>query len=248
MLPAVLKPMNPRINTLLHGLPDEEYDRLTVHMELVSLSKGQDLFLQGEMSHHVHYPVGALVSMMMDMPDGYSVEVYMVGNAGLLGTAALDGPSHYRANVRHAGLAYRIPGKTLKSLLPHCPVHALAITKMMRRIGVHLSQAVVCGKRHTVEQQLIRWMLITLDRTLENTIPMTHQEISERLGFRREAISLALGKLAAYGYIDSRRGEIEISHRDELEAMVCDCYWIAQEKPKPDFGPDPQQQKSVCCG
>lgn len=239
--------MNPRINALLNGLPDEEYDRLTAHMELVSLPKGQDLFVQGEVSHHVHYPVGALVSMMMDMPDGFSVEVYMVGNAGLLGTTALDGANHYRANVRHAGLAYRIPVKTLKSLLPHCPAHAQAITKMMRRIGIHLSQAVVCGKRHTVEQQLIRWMLVTLDRTLESTIPMTHQEIAERLGFRREAISLALGKLAVHGHIESRRGEVEISRRAELEALVCDCYWIAQEKTKPDVGQSALTPLRSCC-
>jgi len=227
--------MNPRINALLNGLPDHEYDRLTAHMELVSLVKGRDLVLPGQISHHVYYPVGALVSMMIDMPDGYSVETYMIGNAGLLGTAALDGPSAYRANVRHAGLAYRMPGTVFKSLLPHCPVHANAISNTMRRMGIQLAQAVVCGKRHSVEQQLIRWMLISLDRTLEDEIQMTHQEIAERLGFRREAITLALGKLAALDYIESRRGVIEAKCREGLESLVCDCYWIGQGKPKPDY-------------
>ncbi len=204
-------------------------------MELISLPKGRDLFNTGQISPYVYYPVGALVSMMMDMPDGFSVETYMVGNAGLIGWGALDGPSNYRANVRHAGLAYRIPGPLFKSLLRHCPTHAMAISNTMRRMVMQLAQGVVCSKRHSVEQQLIRWMLISLDRTLEPVIEMTHQEIAERLGFRREAITLALGKLTVLDYIDSRRGAIEVTCREGLESLVCDCYWIGQERLKPDF-------------
>ncbi|MFM8865874.1 MAG: Crp/Fnr family transcriptional regulator [Limnohabitans sp.] len=227
--------MNPRINALFKNVPEDEYQRLSAHLQLVSLVKGHDLLLPGHLSHYIYYPVGALVSMMMDMPDGYSVETYMVGNAGLVGTAALDGPSPYRANVRHTGLAYRLPGTLFKSLLPHCPAHAQAITTTMRRMGMQLAQAVVCGKRHSVEQQLIRWMLISLDRTLEDEIQMTHQEIAERLGFRREAITLALGKLTTLEYIESRRGVIALKCREGLESLVCDCYWIDQGKPKPDY-------------
>lgn|SRR5574343_76176 len=229
--------MNPRINALLAGLPESEYRLLISHMELVSLPKGRDLFTTGQVPSHVYYPVGALISMMKDMPDGFSVETYMIGNAGLSGIVALDGPSHYRANVRDAGLAYRIPLPVLKSLLPHCPVHERAITSTMRRMLIQLTQAVVCGKHHSVEQQLIRWMLISVDRTLEPVIHLTHQEVSERLGFRREAITLALGKLTALGYVVSRRGEIQVTQREGLEAMVCDCYWIGQGKPKPDASP-----------
>ena len=229
--------MNPRINALLAGLPESEYRLLISHMELVSLPKGRDLFTTGQVPSHVYYPVGALISMMKDMPDGFSVETYMIGKAGLSGIVALDGPSHYRANVRDAGLAYRIPLPVLKSLLPHCPVHERAITSTMRRMLIQLTQAVVCGKHHSVEPQLIRWMLISVDRTLEPVIHLTHQEVSERLGFRREAITLALGKLTALGYVVSRRGEIQVTQREGLEAMVCDCYWIGQGKPKPDASP-----------
>lgn len=227
--------MNPRINVLLDGLPDHEYERLTSHMELVSLPQGHDLFVMGQMPTHVYYPVGALVSMMKDMPDGFSVETYMLGKAGLVGMGAVDGPSFYRANVRDAGFAYRIPVPVFKSLLSVCPAHALAIAATMRRMVMQLAQAVVCGKHHSVEQQLIRWMLVSLDRMVEPVIHMTHQEVSERLGFRREAITLALGKLTALGYILSRRGVIEVIQRSGLEAMACDCYWIGQEKPRPDF-------------
>lgn len=237
--------MNPRINALLNDLPENEYDWLTPHLELHSLQKGRDLFLKGWTSSHVYFPVGALVSMMMDMDDGYSVETYMVGNTGLIGWAAVDRPSYYRANVRHSGLAYRIEAPLLKSLLTQCPSLAMAIANTIRRMVMQLSQAVLCGKRHSVEQQLIRWILISLDRTLEPRITMTHQEIAERLGFRREAITLALGKLSAIGCVDSRRGQVEVGDRAELEAMVCDCYWIGQEKPKPELALSALAQNTV---
>ena len=227
--------MNPRINTLLDGLPQAEYERLTSRMDLVSLVKGRDLFLAGEVPHHVYYPVGALVSMVKDMPDGFSVETYMLGKTNVVGLSGLDGPIPYRAHVRHSGLAYRIPTPVLKSLMQECPVHAQAMTTMLRRMVMQLAQSVVCSKHHPVEQQLIRWMLISLDRTLEPVIEMTHQEISNLLGFRREAITLALGKLTVMDYIESRRGVIEVSCREGLESLVCDCYWMGQEKPKPDF-------------
>jgi isocitrate lyase len=103
------------------------------------------------------------------------------------------------------------------------------------RAVAQLSQAIVCGKHHSVEQQLLRWLLITLDRTLVPSIDMTHQEISERLGFRREAITVAVGKLMERGYIQVRRGTLEVIDRQALEAQVCDCYWIGQGKIKPDF-------------
>ncbi len=225
--------MNPRINALLDGLPENEYERLTSHMELVSLPQGRDLFVTGQIPIHVHYPVGALVSMMKDMPDGFSVETYMMGKASLVGMGAIDGPSFYRANVRDGGLAYRIPAPVFKSLLSQCPMHALAIAATMRRMVMQLAQSVVCGKHHSVEQQLIRWMLVSLDRMIDPIIHMTHQDVAERLGFRREAITLALGKLTALRYIVSRRGVIEVTDRQGLEGMACDCYWIGQEKPRP---------------
>jgi CRP-like cAMP-binding protein len=127
-------------------------------------------------------------------------------------------------------------------------MHAIVISSNMRRMVMQLAQGVVCGKRHSVEQQLIRWMLISLDRTLEPVIEMTHQEIAERLGFRREAITLALGKLTAMECIVSRRGVIEVTQRIELETMVCDCYWIGQEKPKPDFNQPEFLKSDLRCG
>lgn len=243
--------MNPRINLLLADLPDDEYERLTAHMELVSLSKGQDLFVPGQKCDYAYYLVGAIVSVMKDMPDGYSVETYMLGKnhaVGLTSLGSIDCYRNYRANVRHSGLAYRIALETLRKLLPECRVHATALNHTMIRMLMQLSQAVVCSKHHPVEQQLIRWMLITLDRTLEPVIDMTHQEVAERLGFRREAITLALGKLTAMGCLVTRRGVIEVIERGCLESLVCDCYWIGQEKVKPDFGQPASAHTMPCCG
>ena len=238
--------MNPSLNALLADLPDSEYQKLTEHMELVSLRKGQDLFITGQVPSHVYYPVGAIVSMMKDMPDGFSVETYMLGRANAVGLSALYEFTGFRANVRHSGLAYRIPLPVLQRLLLECPVHTATIAKTLVRMIMQLTQAVVCGKHHSVEQQLIRWMLITLDRVLEPVIESTHQEISERLGFRREAITLALGKLTALGYISSRRGVIEVVQREGLERMVCECYWIGQEKVKPDLDSGALAHTSLC--
>lgn len=226
--------MNPSRNSLLANLPESEYRKLTEHMELVSLTKGQDLFLPGEVPAYIHYPVGAIVSVMIDMPDGYSVETYMMGKTVAVGLAGLLGASFFRANVRDSGLAYRLAMPVFRRLHRECPAHASALTAQMMRMVKQMSQSVVCGKRHSVEQQLIRWMLITLDRALEPVIRCTHQEIAERLGFRREAITLALGKLTALGYILSRRGEVQVLQRDRLETLVCDCYWVGQDKVKPD--------------
>ena len=234
------------MNHLLADLPDDEYLKLSPHLELVSLPKGKDLFKSGHMPPHVYYPVGAIVSMMRDMPDGFSVETYMLGRGNAVGLSGLQGLNYFRANVRHSGLAYRIPLVTLQQLMPECPVFASIISTTLLRMIMHLSQAVVCSKRHPVEQQLIRWMLITLDRVLEPEIQSTHQEIAERLGFRREAITLALGKLTAMGYIASRRGVIEVIHREGLEDLVCDCYWIGQEKVKPGLDSDESAMASLC--
>ena len=234
------------MNALLSDLPDDEYQKIHPYLELVSLPKGQDLFLTGQAPDHVHYPVGAIVSMMRELADGYSVETYMLGKSNAVGLSSWHGMHYFRANVRHSGLAYRIPMNAFRRLMPELPTHAAAISKCMTRMVMQLSQSVVCGKRHTVEQQLIRWMLITLDRVLEPEIQSTHQEIAERLGFRREAITMALGKLTALGYVRSRRGVIEVIQRDGLEALACDCYWIGQEKVKPVFPRRAPVHTSLC--
>jgi len=221
----------PRNNTLLAALPECEYEKLAPYMELVSLVKGDTLFKTGDVPTHVYYPVGAIVSMMNEMSDGYSVETYMLGNSSTVG--ALNVPSFYRAYVRNSGLAYRLPMSILQREYPFCPVYMRVALTAMRRMLMQLSQSIACGKHHSVEQQLIRWMLITLDRMSTVKIAITHHELSRILGFRREAVTLALKRLGDLGCITSRRGELEVLNRQGLEKLSCECYWIGQEKKRP---------------
>jgi len=222
--------VNPKLNYLLASVGEEELEKIADHMTLVSLTKGQTLMNVGQIPSHVYYPVGAIVSMMNDMSDGYSIESYMIGNTGMVGMGTLNVPSFYRAVVRSSGLAYRLPVQVLMQELRKSPAYVCAALDGMRHIMRQMSQAISCGKHHSVDQQLIRWILVTLDRSFYEKIAITHQELSEILGFRREAITYALGRFSEDGYIARGRGEIVVLDRQALEDESCDCYWIAQEK------------------
>lgn len=233
------------LNSLLSNLPEFELQIITNQMALVSLPKGQTLFEMGEVPSHVYFPISAIVSMLIDMEDGASIETYMLGNTCMVGAATLGQPSFYRACVRSAGLAYRMPAQAMLNARAKCPVYMQGALAATNRMFMQLSQAIVCGKRHTIEQQLIRWMLITLDRTSSNHIQITHQELSEVLGFRREGITLALGKLTARGSVQVNRGEIVVHDRFELEASSCECYWIGQERKRPVAALDGEAHKRL---
>lgn len=227
--------MNPRVNELLDSLPDNEYQILTSKMDLVSLTKGQTLFEVGMIPQYVYFPVGALISMVNDGPDGNSVETYMIGKACFAGVGALGIPSFYRATVRSGGLAYRLSVSDLMSAAKCCPVYEDRVKFSVQRMLMRMSTSVLCGKKHTIEQQLVRWILVSLDRTLTNQMDITHREISDLLGFRREGVTLALGKFIDAGLIETSRGNLTVVDRAGLEAISCDCYWIGQEKKRPEL-------------
>lgn len=225
--------MNPDTNTLLANIPENEYAEITRNMKIVSLVKGQTLFEMGQIPAEVHYPVGAVVSMMLDLEDGYSVETHMLGRSCMVGMGAVGVPSFYRAKVRSSGLAYRLSVADLRRTWCECPGYVSASQRAMQGVLKQLAQSVVCSKRHAVDQQLIKWILTTLDRALSVTIPITHQELSELLGFRREAVTLALGKLAEAGLILCCRGQLTVLQRRALENLSCDCYWIGRGEQRP---------------
>mgnify|MGYP000166735658 CR=1 FL=1 len=225
--------ISPATNSLLSDLPEAEFEILTSQMTLVSLQKGETLFHVGEVPRHVYFPVGAIVSVLIDLEDGASIETYMLGNACMVGVGTVGQPSFYRACVRNSGLAYRMTAQALLQVRQQCPTYVQRTVAATNRMLMQLAQGIACGKRHTIVQQLMRWMLITLDRTLGTHIEITHQELGEVLGFRREAITLALGKMTSKGIIQIHRGEIVVLDRPALEARVCECYWTGQQRQRP---------------
>ena len=218
--------MLPSSNALLADLPKQEYTQLTTHMKLVSLHKGQTLFEADEVPEFVYYPVGAIVSMLRDLDGGQVVESHIMGATCMVGIGTLGQPSFYRATVRTAGLAYKLRASDLVRAREHCPVYVKRSLQSMNGVMGQMSAGLGCSIRHPVSKQLIRWLLRTYDRLLEPSIPMTHQEIAELLGFQRVTITKTLSGLSECGAIATRRGEIVLLDRQKLEEQVCECYQV----------------------
>jgi CRP-like cAMP-binding protein len=217
-------------NSLLANLPESEYLKFTPHLETVILHKGQTLFEIGQQPSHVFFPVGAMVSMLLDLKEGTSIEIHVLGKTSMVGVAVVGGPSFYRATVRTTGLAYRMPTSAFSHVAENCPVFKLAAQSNIYRLMAQMAQTMACARHHSTENQIIRWFLITLDHTLTSVIKITQQELADLLGFRREAVALALKKLVTRGDVSLSRGQIEILNRPALEKTSCDCYWIYQER------------------
>jgi CRP-like cAMP-binding protein len=217
-------------NSLLANIPESEYLRFQPHLKMVILHKGQTLFEIGQQPKNVYFPAGAIVSMLVDLTEGTSIEINVIGKTSMVGVAAMDGPSFYRATVRHTGLAYRMPTSVLKHEAMNCPVYTYAAQSDMCKLMAQMAQTMACGRHHSTENQIIRWFLITLDHSLTSVIKITQQEVADLLGFRREAVALALKKLVIRGHVELSRGQIEILNRPALEKASCDCYWIHQER------------------
>lgn len=227
--------ISPASNSLLAELPENELQALTRHLQLVSLQKGQSLFNTGEIPGYVYFPIGAIVSVVIDSDDGLSTEAFMLGKTCMVGVGIVNQPSYYRALVRDSGLAYRMPTSVFLQIRSACPTYIQNAIAATHRMLIQLSQAIVCSKRHSTDAQLIRWLLITLDRGMDNAIPITHQQLADILGFRREAITHHLGRMCERGDIQVLRGEICVLNRTALEARACSCYWAGQERPRPTF-------------
>ena len=227
--------MNPRHNALLEHLPATEYEQFLPHLELKSLVKGDVLFKTGELPRHVYFPVGAVISIMCEFEDGYSVEFNMVGTTSMVGLTNVGGPSFYRAEVRGSGFAYCVAFDKFQHIRKSCPIFVGHQSQAQLNSLRYISLTGACGKHHSVDQQLIRWILINLDRSVTPQIFVTHSELSRLLGFRREAITLALGKLAEIHAITLARGELVVLDRLKLEERSCECYWRITEKSRPQF-------------
>jgi CRP-like cAMP-binding protein len=223
---------NPQQNHLLGMLPNAERDRLFPHLELVQLALGQILYESGDTLRHVYFPTDSIVSLLYVMEDGASAEISVVGNEGIIGVALFMGgettPS--RAIVQSAGNAYRLKGQILKDEFHrHGELHHLLL-RYTQALLTQMAQTAVCNRHHSVDQQLCRWLLLSLDRLPSNQLNMTQELIANMLGVRREGVTEAAGKLQRLGVIQYHRGHITVLDRSRLEKLCCECYAVVQKE------------------
>jgi len=219
----------PTDNDLLAALPSDVLERLRPDMERVRLHLGEVIYEPGVELAQAYFPTaGCIISMLYVLQDGDSAEISMVGKEGVLGVALFMGGSSTpsRAVVQSAGEAYRLDAQILKrEFKRHGDLQTLLL-RYTQALMTQMSQTAVCNRHHSVEQQLCRWLLFSLDRLSSNELNMTQGLIANMLGVRREGVTEAAGKLQALGLIDYSRGRITILDRSGLEAHVCECYSV----------------------
>ena len=220
----------PSHNRLLAALPPEICKRLQPHLELVPLKLGASIYESGGKQLYVYFPRDSIVSLLNVINNGASAEIAVVGNEGLVGISLFmgGGTTPSRAVVQSAGHAYRLKAKTLLSEFEFGGALQHLLLRYTQALITQMSQTAVCNRHHAVEQQLCRWLLLSLDRLPTNVLQMTQDLIANMLGVRREGVTAAAGNLQELGLISYTRGRIEILDRSGLERCVCECYAVVK--------------------
>ncbi|MGM0987212.1 MAG: Crp/Fnr family transcriptional regulator [Pseudomonadota bacterium] len=225
-------PHDPRQNHLLSALPRDEYQRLAPYLERVELTLGESLVESGKVMRHVYFPVDCIVSLLCVMEDGDSTEIAVVGAEGIVGISLFMGgettPS--RAVVQSAGSAYRLKGQLVKDEFDRASTLQHLLLRYTQALITQMAQTAVCNRHHSLDQQLCRWLLLSLDRLPTNELVMTQELIANMLGVRREGVTESAGKLQRAGLISYHRGHISILDRSGLEARVCECYAVVKKE------------------
>ena len=228
----MLAPHTPKQNSLLAALPGAEYERLLPYLELVPLPLGWAVYEAGGAQGYVYFPTTSIVSLLYVMEDGSSAEIAVVGNEGLVGiTLFMDGEStSSRAVVQSAGFGYRLKASVLRTEFDQRGDLQQLLLRYAQTLITQMAQTAVCNRHHAVEQQLCRWLLLSLDRLPANVLTMTQELIANMLGVRREGVTEAAGKLQAAGLIHYSRGKITVLDRPRLEERVCECYAVVKRE------------------
>jgi CRP-like cAMP-binding protein len=223
---------SPTQNRLLAVLPAAEGERLYPHLELVPMPLGGVVYESGSRLDHVYFPTNSIVSLLYVMADGASAEIAVVGNEGLVGVALFMGgettPS--RAIVQSAGHAYRLKSHLLKQEFTRAGAMQHLLLRYTQALLTQMAQTAVCNRHHSVDQQLCRWLLLSLDRLPSNELTMTQELIANMLGVRREGVTESAGKLQSAGLIHYSRGRITVLDRPGLEARACECYGVVKRE------------------
>jgi CRP-like cAMP-binding protein len=221
---------DPHQNHLLDALLNADYDRLSSNLELVELPLGEVLYESGEKLKYVYFPTTSIISLLYVMEDGSSAEIAVVGNEGILGISIFMGgettPS--RAVVQSAGHGYRMKAHLLKNEFNQAGPLQRLLLRYTQALITQMAQTAVCNRHHSVEQQLCRWLLLSIDRLSGNELNMTQELIANMLGVRREGVTEAAGKLHRAGLINYTRGRIVVIDRTGLEKRVCECYQVVK--------------------
>ena len=220
-------PISPLKNEFLAKLPKLDYERLRLMLQAVVLKKGQVLYAQGSSPDMIYFPVSTVVSFFVELSDGYSIEAVTFGRESIVGSAIPTTGSVGTMRIREEGIAYKISASNFNENV----VKVLSISQAASQFYVTIIEMMIrniaCVSHHRLSQQLIRWILHTLDSTQSTTILFSHAELGMMLGVRREAISLALNELYLLDAVLLKRNRVEVLDRLLLEKMVCECYGLA---------------------
>ncbi|MEO9088949.1 MAG: Crp/Fnr family transcriptional regulator [Rhodanobacter sp.] len=254
---SIAEEVQHRPNQLLASLLPKDRMRLSQHLEPVQLSVGESLYGPDRPQRWVFFPDGAIVSLLYVMENGSSAEIATVGSDGVLGVSQFMGGGRPAGSavVLSAGPAQRMNGEALRTAFDAGGALQQLLLRYTQALLRQVGQNAVCNRHHSIDQQLCRWLLMSLDRLTSNRLTMTHQLIADRLGVRRECVTEAAGNLQRAGAIKYHRGHIEVLDRSHLEARSCECYdvvrrdyarllpWRASDAPVPVA---PRRDTSIC--
>jgi CRP-like cAMP-binding protein len=223
---------DPSENHILEALPAQVRERVFSHLELVELPLGTVLYESGATQKHIYFPTDCIISLLYVMQDGSSAEIAVVGNDGAIGISLFMGgettPS--RAIVQSAGYAYRLTRRRLKAEFGRHADLLHVLLRYTQALITQMAQTAVCNRHHSVDQQLCRWLLLSLDRLQSNQLVMTQELIANMLGVRREGVTAAAGRLQEQRVIRYRRGRITVLDRPKLEELCCECYAVVRRE------------------
>jgi len=219
-------------NKLLASLPKDVLNRLVPNLELVLLPLGQILHEPGGIMQYVYFPTNAVIALFSMLENGESSEAALIGNEGFIGMPLLMGgeSTSNQAIVINTGYVYRLPKREFKNELSHHSGLLLQLLLYTQVLITQMTQTAACNRHHSVEQQLCRWLLLSIDRTSKNQLTMTQELIGNMLGVRREGITSAAFKLQKLGIIEYSRGKITVLDRQKLEKMSCECYSVVKKE------------------
>ena len=228
---AHLAQSGPRQNYLLSALPDNDFQNLLQELQPVQLEVGQTVHEAGPVSH-AWFPASCVLSLQYVTSHGATIEVASIGDEGMAGVDAVMSDDHFQhpVVVRAAGIAYRLPVQTLITEFRRCPTLQAVTLRYLHSLLAQVMQAAACNRHHSIEQQLCRCLLSSLDRQPDSDIRLTQEFIANTLGVRRESITEAARKLQQAGVIHYRRGHITVDDRRALEAEACECYGVVRRE------------------